>query len=277
MYTATRVVMNGDVPLAVSEAGDPSRTPLFLLHGITSSAASWQAVVPALAEHFFVQAIDLRGHGRSGHPRHGYREGDYVADLQVAIADAEVEHPLIVGHSLGARVTFNWAARYPDVSAALVLEDPPLTTPEWVDGNFRQMLDLKSRPLPEIEAWVRQQNPDADADGVRQRAANLDALAVGIYEDALAEMDERPGEDRLAALAEIRSPVLVVRGDPASGGITPLVDVARLRTHVPDLADEYIPAGPHNLHRERTDAFLAAVVPFLLAHDPARMTRAPTT
>ena len=38
---------------------------LVLLHGITSSSASWEPVLPALAEHFTILAPDLLGHGQS--------------------------------------------------------------------------------------------------------------------------------------------------------------------------------------------------------------------
>src|SRR5712691_4498039 len=39
--------------------------PLVLLHGIGGSRHAWDPVIPALAEHFDVLAIDLPGHGDS--------------------------------------------------------------------------------------------------------------------------------------------------------------------------------------------------------------------
>ena len=41
---------------------------LVLIHGITSSSASWEPVLPALAEHFTILAPDLLGHGQSDKP-----------------------------------------------------------------------------------------------------------------------------------------------------------------------------------------------------------------
>lgn len=40
--------------------------PLVLLHGFTGSTRSWQHVIPELAPHRRVIAIDLPGHGRTG-------------------------------------------------------------------------------------------------------------------------------------------------------------------------------------------------------------------
>ena len=37
---------------------------LLLLHGITSSAATWKNVIPRLAEQYRVVAPDLLGHGK---------------------------------------------------------------------------------------------------------------------------------------------------------------------------------------------------------------------
>jgi pimeloyl-ACP methyl ester carboxylesterase len=42
-----------------------SGPPLFLLHGLASSRAVWQPIVPALSEHFTTVCVDLLGHGAS--------------------------------------------------------------------------------------------------------------------------------------------------------------------------------------------------------------------
>lgn len=43
-----------------------SGPPLLLVHGMTADASRWEPVVPALAEHFTVYAMDRRGRGASG-------------------------------------------------------------------------------------------------------------------------------------------------------------------------------------------------------------------
>jgi alpha-beta hydrolase superfamily lysophospholipase len=42
---------------------------LVLIHGITSTSATWAYVLPSLAEHFTVIAPGLIGHGESAKPR----------------------------------------------------------------------------------------------------------------------------------------------------------------------------------------------------------------
>ena len=45
--------------VAYRVAGDPSLPVLVLIHGITSSSATWDPVIPALSEHAHVIAPDL--------------------------------------------------------------------------------------------------------------------------------------------------------------------------------------------------------------------------
>jgi pimeloyl-ACP methyl ester carboxylesterase len=77
-----------------------SGPPLVLIHGITSSSATWERVMPYLARHFTVIAPDLIGHGKSAKPRGDYSLGAHasgVRDLMVALGH---ERSSIVGHTL---------------------------------------------------------------------------------------------------------------------------------------------------------------------------------
>ena len=62
---------------------------IVLLHGITSTSATWEKVLPYLATRFTVIAPDLIGHGISAKPRGDYSLGAYasgVRDLVVSLA-----------------------------------------------------------------------------------------------------------------------------------------------------------------------------------------------
>src|SRR2546422_4402321 len=55
---------------------------LVLIHGITASAATWDEVLPWLAERHTVVAPDLFGHGRSAKPRSIVRSEEHTSELQ---------------------------------------------------------------------------------------------------------------------------------------------------------------------------------------------------
>src|SRR5215217_6363410 len=89
--------------------------PLVLIHGITSSSASWEAVLPGLAEHFTILAPDLLGHGQSDKPAGDYSLGSHaclVRDLMLALGH---ERATIVGHSLGGGVAMQVAYQFPEL------------------------------------------------------------------------------------------------------------------------------------------------------------------
>lgn len=88
------------------ETGTPavSTDPaVFLVHGITETHQTWAPIIDRLAQNHRVVWMDLRGHGKSGKADRYDLEamaGDVVA---VALA-AGLEHPHLVGHSLGGAV-----------------------------------------------------------------------------------------------------------------------------------------------------------------------------
>jgi pimeloyl-ACP methyl ester carboxylesterase len=94
---------------------------LVLIHGITSSSASWEAVLPALAERFTVLAPDLLGHGQSDKPAGDYSLGSHaciVRDLMLALGHGP---GTIVGHSLGGGIAMQLAYQFPELTQRLAL------------------------------------------------------------------------------------------------------------------------------------------------------------
>ena len=56
------------------EGANPLQTPLVLIHGSTiDSHTDWDPMIPRLAEHYRVFALDCRGHGKSNNP--GFCQG----------------------------------------------------------------------------------------------------------------------------------------------------------------------------------------------------------
>ena len=94
---------------------------LVLIHGITSSSASWEAVLPALAERYTVLAPDLLGHGQSDKPAGDYSLGSHaciVRDLMLALGHGP---GTIVGHSLGGGIAMQLGYQFPELMQRLVL------------------------------------------------------------------------------------------------------------------------------------------------------------
>jgi pimeloyl-ACP methyl ester carboxylesterase len=98
-----------------------SGPPVALIHGITSSSATWEAVAPALAKHHTVFAPDLLGHGGSAKPRGDYSMGAFASGVRDLMVALEIGAATIVGHSLGGGVAMQFSYQFPERAQRLAL------------------------------------------------------------------------------------------------------------------------------------------------------------
>jgi esterase len=256
-----RRVRIGEIELSVAEYGDGP--PLILLHGIGSRGVSWWPVIDPLAAQFRLIVPDQRGHGASDKPPVGYLHTDYAADLAGLIEALAIERPRIVGHSLGGLVTLAWAIRNPDRAERIVLEDVPLRNGPSSGAAFDGWIELASMTVDEAAARYRREHPTwSDAD-CRRRAESITSTSPAVFTELRDHLRHAQGIDQVALLAGIRSPVLLVYGDLGAGGMVVPSDAERFAATLPNGRLAHISGGGHSLHRDRTDEFLAAVVPFL--------------
>ncbi|HEY3445018.1 MAG TPA: alpha/beta hydrolase [Myxococcales bacterium] len=99
--------------------GDP---PLVLCDGVGCDGAFWKYLAPELSARHRVLRFHYRGHGRSGVPTDPSRVGVAWAadDLDAIMAEAGIAKAVIVGHSMGAQVLFEFHRRHPERVLGLV-------------------------------------------------------------------------------------------------------------------------------------------------------------
>ncbi len=246
--------------------GDPVARPLLLIHGVTSSAASWWRVGPALAASGrHVVAVDLPGHGLTGHWQGHHRFRDNAADVAafVRTAGLATDALQVVGHSWGAMT----AAALPAAGlrpATLVLLDPPAVSADYI---FAMATDPNQRTyddLAEARAAIRHDNPTWSDGDVAARAAALTQLDEEAARSVL--LDNGDWDGGLADLADPAAagiPVWVVRGDPAAGGYVPDARLPEFEARIGPGRVYTVAGGPHSPQRthpvETTAAILAAL------------------
>jgi pimeloyl-ACP methyl ester carboxylesterase len=88
---------------------------------------SFSVLLPDLATHFHIFALDLRGHGGSGRVSRGYGMSEFADDVDEFIR-AIAPEAAIFGHSLGAMVGMCVAARAHSRIRSLIVGDSMIST-----------------------------------------------------------------------------------------------------------------------------------------------------
>jgi pimeloyl-ACP methyl ester carboxylesterase len=99
--------------------------PVILIHGLyATGSGNWQGpgILPALATHYQVIALDLRAHGRSGKPEGEDQYGVQMAEDVVRLMDhLQLPKAHLVGYSLGGMIALKLLALHPDRVSSAVL------------------------------------------------------------------------------------------------------------------------------------------------------------
>jgi pimeloyl-ACP methyl ester carboxylesterase len=99
---------------------------LVLLHGFPENWSAYARLMPALAQHFRVVALDLRGIGASGTPQSGYDSATMAEDVHALAVKLGLQHVYVVGHDFGGIVAYALARLHPDTVRGAMIIDVPL-------------------------------------------------------------------------------------------------------------------------------------------------------
>ncbi len=88
--------------------------PVLFLHGLGHASGTWTEVLPQLARHFRVFAVDMLGCGRSDKPRVEYNLWALATYTRYFMDAVGIERAHLVGHSLGGGIAMHLAWQYPE-------------------------------------------------------------------------------------------------------------------------------------------------------------------
>lgn len=165
-----------------------------LVHGYGASSDSWLPVIPALAAHHRVIALDLKGFGWSSRPAGDYSPAAQAQLVWRALDKLGVGDAALVGHSWGSSVVLSMAVAQPArvrrvaLYSAYVYDEQVPGLFRWAEKggvgellfalNYKQRLEDRA-PLAFVdERWVTQAGVDRlDAEMARPGTVAA-ALAV---------------------------------------------------------------------------------------------------
>jgi pimeloyl-ACP methyl ester carboxylesterase len=123
-----------------------SGDPIIFIHGYTATLESMVGVANALPPTYRKVALDARGFGRSTKFGDPSRFGQNMVDDVVRLMDhLQIQRAHLVGHSMGALIAANVAARYPArVTSAALVAGPFWVEPEITTESRRWTTDLEA-------------------------------------------------------------------------------------------------------------------------------------
>lgn len=135
------------VPLAYDHFKSPKEgrnSPIVIAHGLFGSKLNNRTVAKQLAEllNRDVFCIDLRNHGDSPHiNRHDYPS--MAADIERFLETHNLEKPILIGHSMGAKAMMATALRCPDLPKYLIpVDNAPVS--KIVSGGSKFAVYIRS-------------------------------------------------------------------------------------------------------------------------------------
>ena len=145
-----------DLSLYYEQAGrgDP---PLVFVHGWCCDHSFFKSQFEHFQSSHSVATFDLRGCGGSDRPEDGYDLPSLADDLAWLCAEIGISRPVVVGHSLGAMIAIELAARHPSVPSAVVADDPgPINPPPEIRSIYEGFAMELEGPDGEAvrRAWV---------------------------------------------------------------------------------------------------------------------------
>ncbi len=207
--------------------------PMVLIHGLTRTAWTWLPIGRRLAPRHPVVAPDLRGHGASDAPLHGYELESLALDVLTVVAGAgwgeAVEGPpvALAGHGLGAMIAVEMARLQPASVAGVALLDGGWE--EMVEATHMlpdQLVEAMAEP-PEVlvsmetyladrrdfdpVTWNADQAAAARAQVVEKRAGHVGLVTKGSVVRRC--VDAMYHYQPIDALTEVRCPVAVLVAD----------------------------------------------------------------
>ncbi len=255
--------------LHVRDSGPKDAPAVILLHGFGASLHTWEVWAQALSSDHRVIRYDLPGAGLTG----ADPTGDYsdTRGMQVLLALMDklgVQQTSLIGHSMGGRLAWRFAAQYPARLKKLVLISPDgFASPGFeygkkphVSAMVKLMRYVLPKPILRMSLVPAYGDPAVMTDALLQRYYDM-MLAPSVRAAMIARMEQSVLQDPVPMLKRIRAETLLVWGD--KDAMIPVRNATDYLGALPKATLITLPGVGHLPHEEAAEASVLAVKGFL--------------
>ncbi len=280
----SRLVDIGAVKLhaVVGGTGDP----LLLIGGWPQTWYAWRLVMPELARHFKVIAVDARGVGLSDWARDGYDLGTLASDMVHLMASLGHARFAMVGHDIGMWIGYALASDHPGTLTRLAVVDatipgvspsPPLLGLRAISDrlwhfNFNRTLGINEQLISgreEIYFGYQFATKAGSPTALPKHAVKLYVDTLRVSHEALRcsfefyrAIDADLEQNAVRRENPLTLPVLAVGGARSVGQFVE----KEMRLVADEVNGVVISACGHYVAEEAPQALLDALLPFLAPH-----------
>ncbi|WP_426269895.1 alpha/beta fold hydrolase [Dyella kyungheensis] len=251
------------------EEGPDDAPAVVLIHGLGGDAQFWGVEQAALARHFRVLAVDLRGSGLSPGTVEAFSIEDLARDIESMLDEAGISSTHVIGFSMGGVVAQALAVASPQRIDRLVLA----ATFAVVNPQARLFLQaigsvyrdgLSARQLYELVLpWLFSVAFLDDSRSAPYLAYPDEQGEEQSRDDWLSLLAALLAFDGRARLGAIRAPTLIISGDEDC--LAPLAGAEELAHGIHGSVLKIV-AGGHLMNVESPDEFIGQIERFLLPH-----------
>ena len=255
--------------LHVRDSGLREAPAVLLLHGFGASLQTWDVWAQGLSTTHRVIRIDLPGSGLSPpDPERDYTDARSLQMLVRLLDDLGVLRASVVGHSMGGRIAWTFAARHPERTDKLVLVAPDGFASfgfEYgkamdVPASLGLMRHVLPQPLLRMNLQAAYAQPETLTDALTTRYHEL-LRAPGARQAMLDRLQQTVLQEPLPLLRQIRAPTLLVWGEADA-----MIPFANARDYLQAMPGSRLLSWPgvgHLPQEEAAQASLQGVADFL--------------
>lgn len=266
--SATKYVEAPGGKIAYDESG--TGAPIVLIHEAIADRRMWDRDVARLSKRHRVVRYDLRGFGSSPAATGPYSS---VEDLHAVLEHLKLDHPVIVGASMGGKVALDHEVAHPGRARALLLVAPGFSGmdyPMFPTGIWEADEKASKAAYEAFKAGKVEEALDhlVSLWGAAQQGEDLKrfrSMAKENAEEVFLERSgqhEKPVEPKVATrFSSLKVPLLVLVGDRDNPAMPHVAQY--IAEHVPGARWKVLPGGDHMLNVSAPEAFAKALDEFL--------------
>lgn len=252
---------------------------ILFIHGWTAGWEVWMNDIEKYGAKYNIYAVDLPGHNKSGKLKK-YTLNNYFDPIYEFFLSLKKEL-ILVGHSLGASLSFLIATKSQNISK-LVLEDPPwysetkgeintdVSNDEFVKSQIKRYEIQRNFFINQKKTWRTSIDAlralrEFDHESYKKYPERVAIRAIWAFHNDVNIWnveDDWAWEDAVNLSKQVNAKTLLIGGNTNKGSLMTESIAEKVKMNINDCQLEYIDSG-HNIRLERPDEYYKLLDKFI--------------